>query len=132
MVGELFQKIFIQLQQLYSHSSKIFIQLQQLYFHSRKILIQLQQLYSHSRKIFIQLHQSTIVFTFKKNIYSTSTIGFSSTSSSKICIQGLNPQNPTCSQVTDQTQHGGNHRRRYQCFTSAHRHSRSTILDITR
>ena len=108
------QKIFIQLQQLYSHSSKIFIQLQQLYSHSRKILIQLQQLYSYSRKIFIQLHQSTIGFTFKKNIYSTSTIGFCSTSSSKICIQGFNPQNPTCSQVTDQTQHGGNHRRRYQ------------------
>ena len=66
------RKILIQLQQLYSHSSKIFIQLQQLYSHSRKILIQLQQLYSHSRKIFIQLHQSTIGFTFKKNIYSTS------------------------------------------------------------
>ena len=90
------------------------------YSHSRKILIQLQQLYSHSRKIFIQLHQLTIVFTFKKNICSTSTICFCSTSSSKICIQSLNPQNPTCSQVTDQTQHGGN-RRRYHFNVSQNR-----------
>ena len=74
---------------------------------------------------------STIVFTFKKNIHSTSTIGFCSTSSSKICIQGLNPQNPTCSQVTDQTQHGGNHRKKISMFHSGS-YSRSTILDITR
>ena len=55
------QKIFIQLQQLYSHSSKIFIQLQQLYSHSRKILIQLQQLYLLSRKIFVQLQRYVFV-----------------------------------------------------------------------
>ena len=77
MVGELFQ-----------NSRKIFIQLQQLYLHSRKIFIQLQHLYSHSRKIFIQLQQ----------LYSHSR---------KILIQGPNPKDLTCSQVTDQIQHGG-------------------------
>ena len=108
----------IWLENCFKIQQKIFIQLQQLYSHSRKIFIQLQQLYSHSKKYSLNFINQQLYLLSRKKIYSTSTVGCCSTSTSKICIQGLNTQDPTCSQDTDQIQHGGNHRRRYQCFTA--------------
>ena len=119
MVGELFQN---STKNIYSTSTTVFPFKQNIHPTSTIVFTFKKNTYSTS-----------IVFTFKKNIHSTSSINNCSyLLSRKIFVQlqryvfvqlqalkyvfkvstsGLNPQNPTCPQVTDQTQHGGNQRR---------------------
>ena len=66
-----------------------------------------------SRKIFVQLQRYVFVQLQALKYLNPQALKY-------LNLQGLNPRNPTCSQVTDQTQHGGN-RRRYHFNVSQNR-----------